>query len=58
MKEIEKTAGAMYDKAYKMVTEDPDMAKKILIDLRRNLSPKSEYYLKTLALLEELKAGE
>jgi len=58
LKEIEKTAGAMYDKAYKMVTEDPDMAKKILIDLRRNLSPKSEYYLKTLALLEELKAGE
>ncbi len=58
LKEIEKTAAAMYDKAYKMVTEDPDMAKKILIDLRKNLSPKSEYYLKTLALLEELKAGE
>lgn len=56
--EIEKTAGTLYDRAYKVILDDPDMAKKILLDLRKNLSPVSEYYLKVLALLEELRVTD
>lgn len=58
LNEIEKTAGSLYDRAYKVIIDDPDMAKKLLLDLRKNLSPTSEYYLKVLALLEELKVSD
>lgn len=55
---LEKTAGAMYDKALQMINDDPDASKRILIDLRKNLCPKSGYYLQVLALLEELRVGD
>jgi hypothetical protein len=56
LKEIEKTAGAMFDKAYADIQAgDTDSAKKILIKLRKELSPKSSYYLRVLALIEDTK---
>lgn len=58
LKEIEKAAGALYERAYQAVTEDPETAKKILIKLRKELDPYSPYYLKVLALIEDLKLGE
>jgi hypothetical protein len=53
-----KKAGELFDKAYKVMAEDPDMAKRILLGLRKSVYPTSEYYLKTLALLEELKVSD
>lgn len=58
LKLIEKTAGALYERAYQAVSEDPETAKKILIKLRKELDPYSAYYLKVLALIEDLKLGE
>lgn len=58
LKEIDKAAGALYERAYQAVTEDPETAKKILIKLRKELDPYSPYYLKVLALIEDLKLGE
>ena len=58
LKEIEKTAAAMYDRAYAdMQSGDVSAAKKVLIKLRKELSPKSAYYLRVLALIEDSKEG-
>ena len=58
LKAIDKTAKKLYNKAYKLITDDVDSAKKILLSLKRDLDPFSEYYLKTLALIEEAKMQE
>jgi hypothetical protein len=56
--EIEKTAAAMFDRAYADVQAgDISSAKKVLIKLRKELSPKSAYYLRVLALIEDTKEG-
>lgn len=55
LKAIDKKAKELYNKAYKLVQEDPESAKRILINLKRDLDPYSEYYLRTLALIEEAK---
>ena len=56
LKEIEKTAAAMFDRAYAdLQAGDVSAAKKILIKLRKELSPKSAYYLRVLALIEDTK---
>jgi len=55
LKAIQNKAKELYNKAYKLVREDPTSAKKILINLKRDLDPYSEYYLRTLALIEEAK---
>ncbi len=58
LKLIDKAAGSLYERAYQAVSEDPETAKKILIKLRKELDPYSPYYLKVLALIEDLKLGE
>jgi len=56
LKEIEKTAGAMFDRAYSdLQAGDVSAAKKVLIKLRKELSPRSSYYLRVLALIEDTK---
>ena len=55
VKAIEDKAKELYNKAYKLVQDDPMSAKKILVNLKRDLDPYSEYYLRTLALIEEAK---
>ncbi len=55
LKAIESKSKELYEKAYKLLKEDPDSAKRILINLKRDLDPFSEYYLRTLALIEEAK---
>lgn len=58
LNEIEKTAAAMFDRAYADVQNgDISAAKKVLIKLRKELSPKSSYYLRVLALIEDTKDG-
>ena len=58
LNEIEKTAAAMFDRAYADVQAgDTGAAKKVLIKLRKELSPKSAYYLRVLALIEDTKEG-
>jgi len=58
LKEIEKTAAAMFDRAYADVQAgEMSSAKKVLIKLRKELSPKSAYYLRVLALIEDTKDG-
>lgn len=58
LNEIEKTAAAMFDRAYADVQAgDISSAKKVLIKLRKELSPKSSYYLRVLALIEDTKEG-
>ena len=53
---IIKTAGEMYDKAYAEVQAgNVSSANKILRKLRKELSPKSAYYLRVLALIEDTK---
>ena len=60
LKEMEKTAGAMYDRAYAEIQAgNTSSANKILRKLKKELSPKSAYYLRVLALIEDAKtAGE
>ena len=58
LKAIDQKAEELYNKAYKLVQEDPASAKKILISLKRDLDPYSEYYLRTLALIEEAKMAD
>jgi len=58
LKAIDKKAKELYNKAYKLVQEDPESAKRILINLKRDLDPFNEYYLRTLALIEEAKMVE
>ena len=55
LKAIEEKGKELYEKAYKLIQEDPESAKRILINLKRDLDPFSEYYLRTLALIEEAK---
>ncbi len=56
LKEIEKTAAAMFDRAYAdLQAGDVSAAKKVLIKLRKELSPRSAYYLRVLALIEDTK---
>ena len=56
LQEIEKTAAAMFDRAYADVQNgDISAAKKVLIKLRKELTPKSAYYLRVLALIEDTK---
>ena len=56
LKEIEKTAAVMFDRAYAdLQAGDVSAAKKVLIKLRKELSPKSAYYLRVLALIEDTK---
>lgn len=56
LKEMEKTAGAMYDRAYAEVQAgNASSANKILRKLRKELSPQSAYYLRVLALIEDAK---
>ena len=58
LKEIEKTAGAMYDRAYAEIQAgNASSANKILRKLKKELSPKSAYYLRVLALIEDAKEG-
>ena len=58
LKEIEKTAGVMFDRAYASVQDgDTSAARKILVKLRKELSPKSSYYLRVLALIDDMKDG-
>ena len=46
----------MFDRAYAdLQAGDVSAAKKILIKLRKELSPKSAYYLRVLALIEDTK---
>lgn len=58
LKAIDEKAKELFDKAYRLVQEDSTSAKKILISLRRELDPYSEYYLRTLALIEEAKMAD
>ena len=60
LKEIEKTAAVMFDRAYADIQAgEMSSAKKVLIKLRKELSPKSAYYLRVLALIEDTKdAGD
>ena len=55
LKAIDKKAEELYNKAYKLIQEDPESAKRILVNLKRDLDPFNEYYLRTLALIEEAK---
>jgi len=58
LKEMEKTAGEMYDKAYAEVQAgNASSANKILRKLRKELSPQSAYYLRVLALIDDAKEG-
>ena len=59
LKEIEKTAGEMYNKASEAARSGDDAAaKKLLRKLKRELAPTSEYYLRVLALLDDLKSDD
>ncbi len=52
--EMDKTAEVIFNKAYKLLTEDKDQAKELLKKLVRNLPPKSEFFVRAKALLENM----
>ena len=58
LKAIEEKGKELYNKAYKLIQEDPESAKRILINLKRDLDPFNEYYLRTLALIEEARMAD
>jgi hypothetical protein len=55
LKAVNKKIEEMYDQADKLIKEDPQTARRMLLDLRKQIEPDNSYYLKTLALLEELR---
>ncbi len=45
----------IYNEADKLINDDPQAARRMLLDLRKQIEPDNIFYLKTLALLEELR---
>lgn len=55
IKAMEKLISETYRKADQAVSEDPRNARSMLLDLKKQLEPDDPYYLRVLALLEELR---